>query len=262
MGYEVIVEVKKFNPYHDRLGRFTTAGSAASVTFKPGASRAHDLSIQRMKEKNSALTPVDKPVHLSATYRAPRNTSSRAGYRTQSVIEAKQSKIGSGILELSYAEPTKTTWHKNGNADYEYELSHGLYQRSNRSGISDSIGIDWDKVHTVKGKTYESQDFLKDKGFKWDAENKFYTKNPINPPKAKLNNGHLEIPKGGSLPDDLTGVTRISGNTYANKDKIKAAGFKWNPSSKEWVKPGVVKSVNMILLDDEPCLTDYITEIG
>lgn len=27
-GYEYIIEVEKFNPYHDRLGRFTTAGGA------------------------------------------------------------------------------------------------------------------------------------------------------------------------------------------------------------------------------------------
>lgn len=38
-------EIVKFNPYHDRLGRFSTAGGAAMFTYKPGASRAHDSAI-------------------------------------------------------------------------------------------------------------------------------------------------------------------------------------------------------------------------
>lgn len=44
-------EIEKFNPYHDRLGRFASAGGAASFTYKPGKSKAHDLAIQREKER-------------------------------------------------------------------------------------------------------------------------------------------------------------------------------------------------------------------
>lgn len=47
-------EIQKFNPYHDRLGRFTTSGGAASFTYKPGASRAHDLAIERERKRTAS----------------------------------------------------------------------------------------------------------------------------------------------------------------------------------------------------------------
>lgn len=37
--------VEKFNPYHDKRGRFASGGNAASFTYSPGKSRAHDLAI-------------------------------------------------------------------------------------------------------------------------------------------------------------------------------------------------------------------------
>ena len=40
-------EIEKFNPYHDRLGRFTTAGGAVSFTYKPGKGKIYDNAIQR-----------------------------------------------------------------------------------------------------------------------------------------------------------------------------------------------------------------------
>lgn len=49
--------VEKFNPYHDSKGRFATAGGAASFTYKPGASRAHDLAIEREKQRHAESTP-------------------------------------------------------------------------------------------------------------------------------------------------------------------------------------------------------------
>ena len=45
-------DVAKFNPYHDRLGRFSTAGGATSMTYRPGASAAHDNAIARAKEQS------------------------------------------------------------------------------------------------------------------------------------------------------------------------------------------------------------------
>lgn len=43
-GYDVIFE--KFNPYHGKDGRFTSANGATSFTYKPGQSRAHNMAIQ------------------------------------------------------------------------------------------------------------------------------------------------------------------------------------------------------------------------
>lgn len=48
-----LVEVEKFNPYHDARGRFATADSYTSFTYAPGKSKAHDLAIQREKERHA-----------------------------------------------------------------------------------------------------------------------------------------------------------------------------------------------------------------
>ena len=44
-------DILKFNPYHDRAGRFAAANSAASFTYKPGASTAHSKAIEREKAR-------------------------------------------------------------------------------------------------------------------------------------------------------------------------------------------------------------------
>lgn len=60
---------RKFNPYHDALGRFSTANGAASFTYAPGKSRAHDLAIAREKARRAAantLPPKDPKMYPDA----------------------------------------------------------------------------------------------------------------------------------------------------------------------------------------------------
>lgn len=52
-------EIMKFNPYHDAKGRFATSGSYTSFTYAPGKSKAHDLAIERLKEKTAARMPSE-----------------------------------------------------------------------------------------------------------------------------------------------------------------------------------------------------------
>lgn len=47
-------EILKFNPYHDRLGRFSNSSSYTSFTYAPGKSKAHDMAIAREKERAAA----------------------------------------------------------------------------------------------------------------------------------------------------------------------------------------------------------------
>lgn len=47
---DTVEEVEKFNPYHDAKGRFASANAAASFTYAPGKSKAHDRAIAREKE--------------------------------------------------------------------------------------------------------------------------------------------------------------------------------------------------------------------
>jgi len=52
--YDTIIEVRKFNPYHGADGRFSTESGAASFTFRPGKSKAHDASVRRAQLKQRA----------------------------------------------------------------------------------------------------------------------------------------------------------------------------------------------------------------
>lgn len=59
--FDEIEEVEKFNPYHDSLGRFSTADGAASFTYAPGRSKAHDNAIAREKERHAKEEESKKP---------------------------------------------------------------------------------------------------------------------------------------------------------------------------------------------------------
>ena len=52
---ETFDDILKFNPYHDRLGRFSSAGGAASFTYALGKSKAHDFAIAREKERTASI---------------------------------------------------------------------------------------------------------------------------------------------------------------------------------------------------------------
>ena len=54
MAAKTFADLAKFNPYHDSKGRFASASSAASFTYAPGKSTAHDAAIQREKDANGA----------------------------------------------------------------------------------------------------------------------------------------------------------------------------------------------------------------
>ena len=86
---DCIVEVEKFNPYHDAKGRFSTADGYASFTYAPGKSKAHDNAIQRAKER--AASGSKKPVtvqgkDLSGSFKADFTSGKSA---TMQAIEAQ-----------------------------------------------------------------------------------------------------------------------------------------------------------------------------
>lgn len=51
--FDEIIEVQKFNPYHDAKGRFSSANGAASFTYSPGKSKAHDMAITREQTRSA-----------------------------------------------------------------------------------------------------------------------------------------------------------------------------------------------------------------
>ena len=60
-------EVLKFNPYHDGKGRFASANSATSFTWRPGASKMHDKAIAGEKDRTHRSDFRDKIKGLIVT---------------------------------------------------------------------------------------------------------------------------------------------------------------------------------------------------
>lgn len=67
--YDHIVEVEKFNPYHDAKGRFSSAGGATSFTYKPGQGAMYDRAIQREKERMAAASATNDPSTIAGVKR-------------------------------------------------------------------------------------------------------------------------------------------------------------------------------------------------
>lgn len=87
-GIDCIVEVEKFNPYHDAKGRFSTADGYASFTYAPGKSKAHDNAIARQKERQAATAGAGKLdlEKLKATESADRGKASDDGSMKTAIV--------------------------------------------------------------------------------------------------------------------------------------------------------------------------------
>lgn len=99
---------------------------------------------------------------------------SSGGIWRHTILEAEPD--GRGGISLSYASPTSYE-HPNRNTTIaHYEVSHGIWsgQPGNRS--TQSTGINWKSVTSVSGKTYDVQNFLQEKGFRWNRTRRRYEK--------------------------------------------------------------------------------------
>lgn len=62
MAFSFLEAVKKFNPYHDKLGRFTTAGAATLFTYRTRSKTAQgaaDKAAEREKRLTAATMPTE-----------------------------------------------------------------------------------------------------------------------------------------------------------------------------------------------------------
>lgn len=69
MPASTFVEILKFNPYHDSKGRFASAGNAASFTYAPGKSKAHDNAIAREQERQSSAGGDNTKAQMDAVHK-------------------------------------------------------------------------------------------------------------------------------------------------------------------------------------------------
>lgn len=59
--------------------------------------------------------------------------------------------------------------------DVTYKIKHGIVSWHDSRGV-ESYGINWDKVSSVSGQTYNLRGTLKEKGFRWDGKTKSWVK--------------------------------------------------------------------------------------
>lgn len=96
----------------------------------------------------------------------------RAGSPSYYKSEILQAVAGSdGKLSFVYATPeSRDKLAKTNRTQYlTYKVKHGAEN-------GETFGINWDKVNSVSGQTYNLRDELKRRGFKWDGASKTWVK--------------------------------------------------------------------------------------
>ena len=104
---------------------------------------------------------------IETVYRGARGYSS--SYYKDEILEAKAGKDGE--LSFVYATPqSREKTSKTNRTEYvTFKLKHGAEN-------GEVFGVNWDKVKSVSGQTYNIRDEIKRRGFKWDGRTKSWVK--------------------------------------------------------------------------------------
>lgn len=124
---------------------------------------------------------ASKPIYI---------TRNLGGYDSGSILDATTD--GNGNISLNYNNNRLETYRQTSKTTVGlYELKNGITNmRSQDSKTADwgeqrsrtefdnvkSVGIDWSNVKSISGKTYGYGDFFKEKGFKWNRDQKRWEK--------------------------------------------------------------------------------------
>lgn len=100
---------------------------------------------------------------IEAVYREARGM--RVSYYKDEILEASDN--GNGELTFSYATPVsrEKTAKTNSTQYLTYKLKAGAEN-------GDVFGVNWDKVKSVSGQTYNLRQEIKSRGFKWNGTEK------------------------------------------------------------------------------------------
>ena len=163
-------------------------GSCGSSSKQGAGSAAKQSPIKYLSSDNALYESPDEVLYVE------RNISS---YGSDDVLKAQSD--GKGNLTLSFAQPDEY-FRQNSRTTYGlYEIKTGITNADDVSGRRlqsenyglgkdsstkpgndllgvRSVGIDWDKVNSVSGKTYNVKALLKEKGFRWDGADKSWKK--------------------------------------------------------------------------------------
>ena len=125
--------------------------------------------------KLSNYVSGDKTLLKGDTVRVERLT---GGWYGSDAIVLQAATDGKGNLTLSYADADDYRQQNKRTTYAVYDLQHGITNRSDSGKSTDlkSVNIDWGNVKSVRGKTYGTQSLMREKGFKWDPQNKIWKK--------------------------------------------------------------------------------------
>ena len=108
-----------------------------------------------------------KPREIESYYRESRGAS--PSYHKDEILEARTD--GNGNLTFSYAKADsyEKTAKTNRTVNTKYTLQAGAVN-------GEPFGIDWSKVKSIQGQTYNLRRVAKENGMKWDGKTKRWLK--------------------------------------------------------------------------------------
>ena len=143
--FEYIVEVDKYNPYHDRLGRFTTAGGASSASFRSG-SRAQSAGVSRVKRRRSDGGGSLKVKTPSSEPRKYKEKNSQG----QEVDAYTKPPKGWKEIKGATTAPNGYTWYSNGKSQFSGQRKQALVRNKQYDYFYDKNGNKRSKQESSK----------------------------------------------------------------------------------------------------------------
>ena len=120
------------------------------------------------KLKNNGVLNENAPTRtIEAVFREARGFE-RSYYKSE-VLEAVAGKDGELKFEYATPESREKSAQTNRTQYLTYKLKSGAEN-------GEVFGVNWDKVNTVSGQTYNLRDELKKRGFRWDGKTKSWVR--------------------------------------------------------------------------------------
>ncbi|MCM1219820.1 MAG: hypothetical protein NC548_35565 [Lachnospiraceae bacterium] len=119
----------------------------------------------KQSDQKSAFIPDAPVIEIKSYY--------RKGYYGDTVRIAKQTSEGNIVFENAKAEFDPGQKFDAKTKDVTFKVQHGFVWHNNDKRF---YGINWDNVKSVSGNTYDMNNELKKRGFKWDSNSKSWRK--------------------------------------------------------------------------------------
>lgn len=135
--YDDIEEIEKFNPYHDRLGRFTTAGGATSMTIRtkdPKKQHMADKAVERARGGSSSVRTAKSNLVEGLGQKHAENIEGLIGKSPEYIQKAWDKAAGTIVVEdnayngKAHCYKNEITVHIENDGDPEYSIKKFPYE--------------------------------------------------------------------------------------------------------------------------------------